>query len=227
MILVEGGTYMMGLAKITRPDGSEQISKTPRTHQVTLRSFKIAKYEVTQAQWQSVMGDSMNLSYNQGCAKCPVEEVSWNDTQLFIRRLNALTGKQYRLPTEAEWEFASRGGTKTKNYKYSGSDFLDQVILPQGTFTGKTQPVGGRRPNELGTYDMTGNVSEWCSDWFNPDYLPGAVTDPPGAASGYGYVIRGSHWGQNSGQSQAGGDFINGYPNDRNAHLGFRLAMSL
>ena len=164
------------------------------------------------------MGDSLNFSLQKGCASCPVEEVSWNDVQLFIRKLNAMTGRRYQLPTEAQWEFAARGGNKSKGYKYAGSDFVDEVVSPASQFTilGKTLPVGGSRPNELGIYNMSGNVAEWCQDWFDPDYEPGAQTDPAGSTSGFGHVIRGGSWGVRPSECEVT-SFKMGYPNDRNA----------
>jgi formylglycine-generating enzyme len=221
MVLVEGGSFTMGLLRDATKQGS---GRTPRTHSVTLSSFKIGKYEVTQAEWQAVMSDSLNLSWNQDCAKCPVEEVSWNDIQLFIRKLNAITGRQYKLPTESQWEFAALGGNKSKGYTYAGSDYFDEVVWQGGTFTGKTQPVGAKRPNELEIYNMSGNVAEWCQDWFNPDYAPGSQTDPSGASSGFGHVIRGGSWGVHPSECQTV-SFKMGYPNDRNARVGFRLVL--
>ena len=221
MVLVGGGTFMMGL---TRNESGQEHGISNRTHQVTLSSFRIGKYEVTQAEWQLVMGDSLNFSHNQGCAKCPVEEVSWNDVQLFIRKLNTITGRSYRLPTEAQWEFAAHGGSKSKGYKYAGSDIADEVVFPQGAFTGKTHPVGGMRPNELGIYDMSGNVAEWCNDWFDPNNNPGAQTDPQGSPSGFGHVIGGGSWGANPSECLIT-SFRMAYPNDRNAHVGLRLVL--
>ena len=223
MVLVEGGSYTMGLI---RDEAGQGLGRTTRTHPVTLSSFKIAKYEVTQAEWKSVMGDSLNFSLNQGCANCPVEEVSWNDVQLFVRNLNTMTGKNYQLPTEAQWEFAARGGNKSKGYKYAGSDYVDEVVPPasQFTFLGKTLPVGGSRPNELGIYNMSGNVAEWCQDWFDSHYKPGAQTDPRGSSSGFGHVIRGGSWGIHPSGCEVT-SFKMGYPNDRDAHVGFRLVL--
>jgi len=221
MVLVEGGTYMYGLMRDATGQG---LGTTVRTHQITVSSFLISKYEVTQAEWQSVMGDSLNLSYHQGCPNCPVEEVSWNDVQLFLRKLNALTGKHYQLPTEGQWEFAARGGNKSKGYKYAGSDNADEVASAGGEFTGQTDPVGSYHPNELGIYNMTGNVEEWCSDRFDPNDRPGPQTDPQGPSSGFGHVIRGGSWGvPPSGRQITSGRM--GYANDRSAHVGFRLAL--
>lgn len=222
MIFVEGGTYTMGLIK---EEGNRGVGITNRTHEVTLSSFSIGKYEITQAEWQAVMGDSLDFSLHAGCANCPVEEVSWNDVQLFILTLNRRTGKHYQLPTEAQWEFAARGGKKSKGYKYAGSDNIDDVALMGGAFTSQTQPVGKKRPNELGIYDMSGNVSEWCQDWFNTDYRIRPETDPRGPSSGYGHVIRGGSWGVHATECQIVIDSRMGYPNDRSAKVGFRLVL--
>lgn len=125
--------------------------------------FYICKYEVTQELWMEVMTE--NPSEMQGDS-LPVEQVNWNDCQTFISKLNKLTGKNYRLPTEAEWEYACRGGKRTKGYAYSGSDDIDQVAWYDANSEGKTHPVGQKQPNELGLYDMSGNVWEWCQDMY-------------------------------------------------------------
>jgi formylglycine-generating enzyme required for sulfatase activity len=161
-------------------------------HQVTLSDYKIGKYEVTQAQWKAVMGD--NPSRFSGCDKCPVEQVSWNDTQDFIKKLNDKTGKTYRLPTEAEWEFAARGGNRSKIYKYSGSDILDKVAWYDATSGSKTHEVGTTKAaNEMGIYDMSGNVWEWCQDWYG-DFDASSKTNPKGASTGSNRVLRGGSW---------------------------------
>jgi sulfatase modifying factor 1 len=162
-------------------------------HPVTLSSFNIGKYEVTQAQWQEVMG--ANPSKFKGCAECPVENVSWNDTQEFIKKLQKLTGKRFRLPTEAEWEFAARGGTTSKGYQYAGGNTLSSVAWHYNNSNKKTHPVGQKDPNELGLYDMSGNVFEWCSDWFGKDhYNNSSSSNPKGASSGIHKVLRGGRW---------------------------------
>jgi formylglycine-generating enzyme required for sulfatase activity len=160
MVFVEGGTFMMG-----SEDGYD--SEKP-AHRVTLDSFEIGKYPVTQAQWQAVMGN--NPSYCKNRSECPVENVSWNDVQEFIQKLNSITYKTYRLPTEAEWEYAARGGNKSRGYKYAGSNNIDEVAWYDKNSGRKTHPVGLKSPNELGLYDMIGNVYEWSRDYYNNKY---------------------------------------------------------
>lgn len=200
MVFVEGGTYTMGL---TKNDADEGFRITTGTHVATVSDFFIGKYEVTQAEWKAVMGDSSNFSQHKGCGNCPVEEVSWNEIQLYIQKLNDLTGKYYQLPTQAQWEFAARGGKKSKGYKYAGSDKIDEVAV-----TSHTQPVGSKIPNELGLYDMTGNVAEWCKDGFKT-----------------GYYIRGGSWDVHPEEAQIAKDRRTAYANERSAKVGFRLAL--
>ena len=135
---------------------------------VVVGDFAIGKYEITQSQWQAVMGG--NLSAHMGCSDCPVENVSWDDVQEFLQKLNNGTGKKYRLPTQSEWEYAAKGGSLSHGYKYSGSSDVDSVAWYSSNSNNKTHPVGKKQPNELGIYDMSGNVSEWCSDFFNGNY---------------------------------------------------------
>jgi len=183
MIFVEGGTFQMGSSS----GGSDEKP----VHSVTLSGFNIGKYEVTQAQWKAVMGN--NPSSFSGCDDCPVEKVSWNDVQDFIRKLNAQTGKNYRLPAEAEWEYAAKGGKSSKGYTYSGSNDLNSVAWNSDNSGSKTHAVGGKQANELGVYDMTGNVWEWCSDWYGA-YNSYSETNPTGASSGQARVLRGGSW---------------------------------
>ncbi|MDD7233414.1 MAG: bifunctional serine/threonine-protein kinase/formylglycine-generating enzyme family protein [Bacteroidales bacterium] len=185
MIPVESGTFTMGAtSEMENPDDNEKP-----THQVTLSSFYIGETEVTQALWKAVM-DS-NPSGLEG-DDLPVEYVSWNDCQTFISKLNALTGKNFRLPTEAEWEFAARGGNQSRHTQYSGSSRIDDVAWYNG-IGNKTHPVKTKQPNELGIYDMTGNADEWCQDWYG-DYSSYAQTNPTGAGSGSKRVVRGGCW---------------------------------
>ena len=181
MVYVSGGTFIMG--------GDESSDQTP-THSVTLSSYYICKYEVTQALWRAVMGS--NPSKFKG-DNLPVEQVSWNDCQTFINRLNSYTGRNFRLPTEAEWEFAARGGNYSRHYKYSGSNYIGDVAWYTDNSGNRTHPVGTKQANELGLYDMSGNVWEWCSDRYG-SYSSYSQSNPTGATSGFGRVERGGNW---------------------------------
>ena len=216
MVWVEGGTFRMGA---TSEQGSE-ISDEKPVHSVTLSGYYIGKTEVTQALWQAVMGS--NPSYFEG-DDLPVEQVSWDDCQEFIRKLNSLTGQNFRLPTEAEWEFACRGGNNSRGYKYSGSNNLGSVAWYDGNSGNKTHPVGTKAPNELGIYDMSGNVWEWCADWYG-DYSSGAQTNPTGPYGGSGRVGRGGSWDFNVRICRSSLR-IHSDPTDRNINLGLRLAL--
>ena len=188
MIPVNGGTFTMGAtSEMTEPWDDEKP-----THKVTLSSYSVGETEVTQALWKAVMGS--NPSYFKG-DNLPVEQVSWDDCQTFIRKLNGLTGRHFRLPTEAEWEFAARGGNGSCHTQYSGSGSsrIDDVAWYYGNSGNKTHPVKTKQSNELGIYDMSGNVWEWCQDWFG-SYNSSAQTNPTGASSGSSRVIRGGSW---------------------------------
>ena len=187
MVRVEGGTFRMGA---TSEQGSDLWGNEKPVHSVTLSGYYIGKTEVTQALWKAVMGS--NPSYFKG-DDLPVECVSWDDCQEFIRKLNALTGQNFRLPTEAEWEFACRGGNNSRGYKYSGSNDIKKVAWYWINSGKKTHPVATKLPNELGIYDMSGNVYEWCIDWYG-DYSSGAQTNPKGPYDGSRCVIRGGNW---------------------------------
>ena len=187
MIRVDGGTFRMGA---TSEQGSDASDWEKPAHQETLSSYYIGETEVTQELWEAVMGS--NPSTYKG-AKHPVERVSWNDCQDFIRKLNAKTGRQFRLPTEAEWEYAARGGNKSKGYKYSGSNEIDKVAWYGNNSGGTTHDVGRKSPNELGLYDMSGNAWEWCEDWYGA-YSSSSQSDPKGPSSGSNRVCRGGSW---------------------------------
>lgn len=188
MIKVEGGTFTMGA---TSEQGEEAYSDEKPTHSVTLSSYYIGETEVTQELWQEVMGS--NPSEYKG-SRLPVEMVSWEDCQDFIRRLNQRTGKNFRLPTEAEWEYAARGGSKSYGYKYAGGSRVDDVAWYRINSSSKTHLVAQKRANELGLYDMSGNVREWCQDWKGT-YPSSSQTNPAGPSSGSDRVIRGGCWG--------------------------------
>ena len=216
MVLVEGGTFRMGA---TSEQEVEAKSNEKPVHSVTLSSYYIGKTEVTQALWQAVMGS--NPSYFKG-ADLPVECVSWDDCQGFIKKLNSLTGRDFRLPTEAEWEFACRGGNNSRGYKYSGSNDIDNVAWYDGNSGDQTHPVGTKASNELGIYDMSGNVWEWCSDWY-ADYTSHSQTNPKGPRSGSDRVNRGGSWYGNAGDCRPSSR--GGYsPAGRDGNLGLRLA---
>ena len=226
MILVEGGTFRMGG---TDEQGNDCETNEMPPHEETVKSFYIGKYEVTQRLWNAVIGSEHNSSYNQGCDDCPVEKVSWNDAQAFIAKLSILTKRPFRLPTEVEWEYAARGGKRSKGYKYSGSHNIDEVAWYVGNYQeskygnmGTTHPVGMKKPNELGVYDMSGNVWEWCLDWYAADIagLGGAVN----MAAGTSRVLRGGSWDNDAGYCRAARR-LDGAPANRYSGFGFRLAL--
>ena len=235
MIAVEGGTFTMGA---TSEQGSDADSDEKPTHSVMLSSYSIGETEVTQSLWQAVMGqkptsDGSQWSSTYGLGgNYPAYNVNWNDCQEFIRKLNALTGENFRLPTEAEWEYAARGGNKSRGYKYAGSNNIDDVAwYSVNSYNNKlssnpdygTHNVATKSPNELGLYDMSGNVWEWCSDWFG-SYSSGSQTNPTGPSSGSNRVGRGGSW-----YVSATGCRVSlrngGAPDDRTDFVGLRLAL--
>ena len=214
---VDGGTFTMGAtAEMSPPSDSEKPA-----HEVTLSSYSIGETEVTQALWQAVMGN--NPSTFKG-DNLPVEQVSWNDCQIFIYKLNNLTGKRFRLPTEAEWEFAARGGNRSNHTQYSGGSSLDEVAWYKGNSSGKTHPVKTKKPNELGLYDMAGNVDEWCQDWYG-SYSSSSQYNPTGPNSGSIRVFRGGSWGGTAWSCSSSRRKYS-TPNGSWDHLGLRLALS-
>jgi formylglycine-generating enzyme required for sulfatase activity len=260
MVFVKGGTFTMGCVD------SEYIcsgfnGEIP-AHSVTVSDFYIGKYPVTQKQWKDVMGTDIKEQLNKFEWKpplvgegddYPMYYVSWNDVQEFIKRLNSITGKKYRLPTEAEWEYAARGGAKSKGYKYAGSDNYDEVAWNRlnsgdemleldlsGSVTfysphpvrdreeernnNGCHPVGAKKPNELGIYDMNGNVNEWVWDWWD-EYSSAPQVNPKGPSSGVQRLIRGGSWQllQTEVYTRLG-HWPDVYTNSM-AGIGFRLAM--
>ena len=218
MVYVSGGTFTMGG---TSEQGSDADDSEKPTHSVTLSSYYICKYEVTQALWRAVMGS--NPSYFKG-DNLPVESVSWNDCQTFINRLNSYTGRNFRLPTEAEWEFAARGGNYSRRYKYSGSNDIGDVAWNTDNSGDRTHPVGTKQTNELGLYDMSGNVWEWCSDWYG-SYSSYSQSNPTGATSGSGRVNRGGSWIFDAWYCRASIRFGHA-PGFSSSNLGLRLVLS-
>lgn len=217
MVEVVGGTFLMGAqtADSTKDnyDYEAETDESP-VHEVTVSDFYIGETEVTQGLWEAVMkysgtcadGSSMSAyasdvwlgtnpstSYGLG-SEYPAYYVSWEDiVNIFLPRLNKITGATFRLPTEAEWEYAARGGNQSQGYKYSGSNTIGDVAWYYSNSASSTHPVGTKQPNELGIYDMSGNVYEWCSDWYG-SYTEAAQTDPTGSSTGSYRVLRGGSW---------------------------------
>ncbi|MEY4107367.1 MAG: hypothetical protein RL181_1709 [Bacteroidota bacterium] len=223
MVMVAGGTYRMGCTPSSASAGDCKADENP-VHEVVLPDFHIGKYEVTQKLWTQVMG--INPSYFGDCPECPVENVSWTDVQVFLATLNARTGKNYRLPTEAEWEYAARGGKSSRGLPFAGSSVVDSVAWSDnfpGT-EGKTHRVGQKTANELGIFDMSGNVYEWVQDWYNEDYYAKSPkSNPPGPVAGQRKVARGGAWADGAEVCRVSNREA-GSPNSRSYVLGFRLA---
>lgn len=221
LVLIKGGCFQKGDAF-----GDGQADELP-VHTVCVDDFYIGKYEVTQGQWQSVMGS--NPSFFRKCGeKCPVEQVSWNDIQGFITTLNAKTGKTYRLPTEAEWEYAARSGGKKEKYAGTSSDVeLGKYAWYSANSGGRTHPTGERQPNGLGLHDMTGNVWEWCQDWYGEKYYSqSSRKNPTGPASGTRRVLRGGAWLFEPAGIRASARYSL-TPDARGDLYGFRLSISV
>ena len=216
MIRVDGGMFKMGAT--SEQKGADKDEKP--VHQVTLSPYYMSETEVTQALWTAVMGS--NPSSFKGDNK-PVETVSWDDCQDFIRKLSQQTGLNFRLPTEAEWEFAARGGNKSKGYQYSGSKNIDDVAWYSSNSSSSTHDVKTKQPNELGIYDMSGNVWEWCQDWYG-SYTAGSQTNPTGASSGSDRVSRGGSWSGSAWCCRVAAR-SNYTPDFRNYFLGLRLVL--
>ncbi|MBS1619884.1 MAG: SUMF1/EgtB/PvdO family nonheme iron enzyme [Bacteroidetes bacterium] len=213
MVLIKGGTFEMG---------NDSLTTEMRSHKVTVGDYYLSRYEVTQKQWQDIMGE--NPSHFVGCGDCPVENVSAADAELFIKKLNTKTGGKYRLPTEAEWEYAARGGNASKGYTFSGSSNIDEVAWHDNNSDNETHPVGQKKANELGLHDMTGNVFEWCGDRFSYTYYKdGPSSDPHGSDQGVWRVLRGGSWSHGEKEclpAHRGKD----EPTNRGRRTGFRLA---
>ncbi|MCI5126271.1 MAG: formylglycine-generating enzyme family protein [Candidatus Electrothrix sp. AR5] len=230
LVYVPKGCFQMG----SPPDEKGRFDDEGPVHEVCVDGFWMGKYEVTQGQWQKIMGD--NPAYFQNGDKYPVESVSWEDAQKFIIKLNKKSGKEYRLPTEAEWEYAARAGTKTSRHwgddiscdkamydNYSETDNCAKYVRKQGLKNGSTAPVGSYSSNQFGLHDMLGNVYEWCADWYG-DYSSSSQTNSVGPSSGSYRVIRGGGWSNYPGgvRSAYRG---RGTPGRRYYNLGFRLAL--
>lgn len=216
LVLVKGGSFRMG---DLLGDGNKEEKPV---HPVTVSDFYIGKFEVTQSQWESIMGS--NPSHFKDCPNCPVERVSWLDVNDFLEKLNDVTDKKYRLPTEAEWEYAAKGGNKSKGYRYSGKNNVNFVAWYSGNSGNKTNLVGQKEPNELGIYDMSGNVWEWVSDWFG--YFTDMPEDNPvGPENGEFKIVKGGSWFGYIGGNRVscrGSD----EPVNKRSYIGFRVVIS-
>jgi formylglycine-generating enzyme required for sulfatase activity len=229
MAYIPGGTFEMG---DTRNEGEEDEKPV---HTVKLDGFYMGKYEVTQRQWKSIMGS--NPSMFKDCSDCPVEQVSWEDVQEFLKKLNSLMRSNYRLPTEAEWEYAAGGGASSRTRFGNGADILESSganfyakadaikdYSRAGEYRGKMTKVGSFRSNGLGLYDMIGNVFEWCSDWYG-GYSSGSSINPTGSATGIDRVLRGGSWNCNSQDSRVAYRYGSS-PAYRDLNNGFRIVLS-
>lgn len=234
MVAVEGGTFTMGA---TSEQGSEAKDDERPTHSVTLSDYYISQTEVTQGFWKAVMGTTMRQQsaktnsseyiFGEG-DDYPMYYVNWDECQQFVSKLNSLlssqlNGKHFALPTEAQWEYAARGGKKSKGYKYSGSNTIDSVAWYKDNSGEKTHPVATKSPNELGLYDLSGNVYEWCRDWYG-NYSSSSQTDPQGPSSGSRRVIHGGCFSSpaNTGRVAYRYDYS---PVDSACGLGLRLVL--
>ena len=216
MVLIKAGTFQMG-------SNTGKADEQP-VHEVSISTFYLGKYEVTQKQWMDIMGS--NPSDHSGCKDCPVESVSWNEVNIFISKLNEKTGLNFRLPTEAEWEYAAKGGRLPKGYRYSGSNRADDVAWYIDNSGYMTHPVGMKKPSELGLYDINGNVWEWTDDWTSFTYYRESPNENPrGPAAGDCKVLRGGAYCYEKSYLRLtlrGHEF----PDRKFNNLGFRLAMT-
>ena len=232
MVLVEGGTFQMG--------SNDGDSDEKPVHEVTVSSFYIGKYEVIQKEWREVMGT--NPSYFKG-DNLPVEQISWFQAVEYCNKLSIKEGltpfysgsgnnitcnwsaNGYRLPTEAEWEYAARGGNKSKGYKYSGSNDVGSVAWYDSNPGSKTQAVGTKQANEIGIHDMSGNVWEWCWDWYD-DYASASQNNPRGATNGSSKVLRGGGWNSLGNYCRVSNRYGNN-PGGSNSSVGFRVSRAI
>ncbi|MBU6158861.1 MAG: formylglycine-generating enzyme family protein [Bacteroidetes bacterium] len=223
MVKIEGGTFTMGCDEIRDPEDSAALPY----HLVTLKSFSIAKTETTVAQWKAycnATGTRMPIEPAWGWIdNHPIVNVSWDEISAYCQWLNKQTGKKYRLPTEAEWEYAARGGNKSKGFIFAGGQAPYMYSWFEENSNSTSQPVAKKRPNELGLYDMSGNAWEWCLDWWGP-YSEGKKINPQGKEEGFFKVIRGGSWNYSFNDCRVGArDFFS--PDGRHNDFGFRLVL--
>lgn len=218
---VEGGVFVMGG---TREQHRERISTDLPTHTVALDAYYIASTEVTQALWKAVMPE-WEFFEELYLPNFPISYISWNDCQEFVRRLDSITGMPFRLPTEAEWEFAARGGNRSKGFRFAGGNIVENVSWGLSNAGFRPHEVGKKQPNEVGLYDMTGNVSEWCSDWYAP-YHFGTIPNPQGPTTGKEKIIRGSSYSNCQDNSYLSHRYM-AVPTEATSYCGMRLALTL
>lgn len=218
---VEGGVFVMGG---TREQHRERISTDLPTHTVALDAYYIASTEVTQALWKAVMPE-WEFFEELYLPNFPISYISWNDCQEFVRRLDSITGMPFRLPTEAEWEYAARGGNRSKGFRFAGGNIVENVSWGLSNAGFRTHEVGKKQPNEVGLYDMTGNVSEWCSDWYAP-YHFGTIPNPQGPTTGKEKIIRGSSYSNCQDNSYLSHRYM-AVPTEATSYCGMRLALTL
>ena len=229
MVWVEGGEFMMGG---TSEQGSDVYSDEQVIRRIKLSSYYIGECEITQQQWTKVMGTSIQQqaskagqsSYRGIGPDYPMYYVSWEEAQAFCQELSRMTGRTYCLPTEAQWEYAARGGKNNDGTKYSGSWSIDAVAWYDSNSGSNTHPVKNKRANSLGLYDMSGNVWEWCSDWYGSDYNVNDTNNPTGPSSGSSRVLRGGSWGSNARYCRVSGRG-SGSPDSRRDSNGFRVVV--
>jgi formylglycine-generating enzyme required for sulfatase activity len=226
MIWVEGGSFMMGC---TSEQGEDCDKDEKNVHRVTLDGFYIGMLEVTQSQWEKVMGTTLSQqktksgnSYTYGVGPdYPMYYVSWDEAMAFCRKLSRQTGRKYTLPTEAQWEYAARGGVKSERTKYAGSNVADVVAWYESNSENSTHRCGTKRANVLGIYDMSGNVWEWCHDWYSDTYVY-STNNPSGPSSGFERVLRGGGWSINANYCRVASRYDQ-LPDDRGNIIGFRV----
>ncbi len=229
MIYVKGGTFRMGA---TEEQGDDAYDYEKPVHSVTLSDYYIGKFEVTQELWEKVMGTTIQQQRdkaNKDWSLCgvgsdyPMYYVNWHEAQEFCTKLSQLTGRKYALPTEAQWEYAARGGVKSRGYKYSGSNTIGNVAWYSDNSSSSTHPVATKQPNELGLYDMSGNVWEWCSDWKDY-YSSESQSNPTGPSTGSYRVLRGGSWCHDARLCRVSYRNIN-FPSRRHGSYGFRVVL--
>ena len=229
LIWVEGGEFMMGCT--SEQSGCDSDEQNVRS--VTVDGFYIGMLEVTQAQWEKVMGTSISQQRNKANSSLslcgvgsdyPMYYVSWEEATEFCRLLSNKTGRTYTLPTEAQWEYAARGGKKNEETKYAGSNMIDAVAWYKDNSDSSTHPCGTKRANTLGIYDMSGNVYEWCKDWYSGSYASDNTNNPTGPSSGFSRVNRGGSWSVSAGKCRVANRYNNS-PDYRDSNLGFRVVL--